>query len=163
MTVTRVLVALAVLTVIGSAIAIVVQNTDGADPAAREEGDRFAAYCAEVEQQQRPIGEALAQGETTGLLAALPSFEALSDVAPDDVADEWGTVVGRLTVLQDALDDAGVDPATYDPKQPPPGVTKEQRAAIAAAATGLANRETQAAFAAVQQQVRDVCGVPLSL
>jgi hypothetical protein len=153
--VARVLVALAVLTVVGSVIAIVVQNTDGADPGlsgARE--DRFADYCAEVKTQQQPLAEALAQGQTTGLLAALPSFEALEADAPDDVTDEWDTVVSRVTVLRDALDDA---------EKPPPGVTDPQRAAIAAAATDLADRTTQRAFEAVQQQARDVCGTPLTL
>ncbi len=66
-------------------------------------------------------------------------------------------------MLRDALDDAGVDPSTYDPKKPPTGVTEEQRAAIAAAATALASRETQQAFESVQQEVRDVCGTPLSM
>jgi hypothetical protein len=163
MTVTRVLVTMAVLTVIGSVIAIIVQNTDGADPGLPDEDDRFAVYCAEVQAQQQPLSDALAQGETTGLLAALPSFEELRDKAPDDIADEWSTVVRRVTVLRDALDDAGVDPATYDPDKPPTGVTSAQRAAIRAAASGLASRETQAAFGAVQQQVRDVCGTPLTL
>jgi hypothetical protein len=163
MTVTRVLVTLAVLTVIGSVIAIVVQNTDGADPGLPDEEDRFAAYCAEVQTQQQPLSEALAEGETTGLLTALPSFEALRAKAPDDIEDEWSTVVRRITVLRDALDDAGVDPVTYDPKKPPPGLTGDQRAAIEAAATGLASRETQEAFQDVQQEVRDVCGTPLTL
>lgn len=164
MNVARVLVVLAVLTVVGSVVAIVVQNSDGADPGlgdARE--DRFSAYCEEVERQQQPLSEAFAQGETTGLLAALPSFEKLQDEAPDDIADEWGTVVRRIAVLRDALDDAGVDPATYDPEKPPAGVTRDQRAAISAAATALASRPTQQAFQAVQQQVRDVCGTPLTL
>jgi hypothetical protein len=162
--VARVLVVLAVLTVVGSVVAIVVQNTDGADPGldgARE--DRFAPYCEEVERQQKPLSEAFAQGETTGLLSALPSFEALQDDAPDDIADDWGTVVRRVTVLRDALDDAGVDPETYDPEKPPAGVSREQRAAITAAATALANPTTQRSFQAVQQQVRDVCGTPLTL
>jgi hypothetical protein len=160
----RVLVVLAVLTVLGSVVAIVVQNSDGADPGlddSRE--DRFTAYCDEVGRQQQALSDALAQGETTGLLAALPSFEALEAEAPDDIADEWGTVVRRVTVLRDALDDAGVDPATYDPEKPPPGVTRDQRVAITAAANGLSDPTTQQAFQAVQQQVRDVCGTPLTL
>ncbi len=151
------------LTVIGSAIAIVVQTTDGADPGLPGADDRFSAYCAEVEQQQAALSEAFAQGPTTGLLEALPSFEALREEAPGDVADDWATVVRRITVLRDALDDADVDPTTYDPEKPPTGVTEEQRAAIAAAATALASRETQRAFETVQQEVRDVCGTPLSM
>ena len=103
------------------------------------------------------------RGRPPALLEALPSFEALRDEAPDDIADDWATVVRRITVLRDALDDAGVDPSTYDPKKPPTGVTEAERTTIAAAATALAARETQQAFSAVQQEVRDVCGTPLSM
>ncbi|MGA8847189.1 MAG: hypothetical protein WB471_11305 [Nocardioides sp.] len=120
------------------------------------------SYCAEVADQQTPLTEAAASGPT-GLLEALPSFEALRAKSPADIADAWTVVVQRVTVLSDALGDAGVDPASYDPDQPPAGVTDDDQAAIAAAATGLLTEAMRDALDRVQQQARDVCKTPLSL
>ncbi|CAN5368108.1 hypothetical protein BH09ACT12_BH09ACT12_37470 [soil metagenome] len=124
--------------------------------------DPIESYCAEVEVQQKPITEAVAAG-ATGLLLALPSFEALRDKAPDDIADKWAVVVQRISVLEEALDDAGVDPASYDPEQPPADLSKDELAAITAAASGLVTEATTEALDSVQQHARDVCKTPLSL
>jgi hypothetical protein len=65
--------------------------------------------------------------------------------------------------LQSALDDAGVDPETFDPKSPPDGISDEDVAAIATAADQLGSAETQQALQGLEQQARDVCHTPLSL
>lgn len=123
----------------------------------------IAAYCEEVEEQQQPLTDALAGGPTTGLIRALPSFRALAEEAPDDLEDEWAVVVGRIEDLLAALEDAGVDPATYDRRHPPADLDRADRAAIDAAATALVARDTATAMAGVQQHARDVCKTPLSL
>ncbi|UMG92626.1 hypothetical protein [Nocardioides sp. TF02-7] len=105
----------------------------------------------------------MAAGGRTGLVAALPSFEALAERSPDDIADEWTVVVARTRQLVDALEAAGVDPATYDRRRPPPGTTPAQRQAIDAAAQALVSTTTGSAMAAVQQHARDVCKTPLAL
>jgi len=125
--------------------------------------DPFAAYCDEVEAQQEPLTEALATEGPTALIEALPSFEKLSEEAPDDIADDWSVLIGAIEGLVDALRDADVDPATYDRERPPEGVTDEEQAAIDAAARQLTAPETAAALEGVQQQARDVCKTPLSL
>jgi hypothetical protein len=125
--------------------------------------DPFAAYCDEVRAQQQPVTEALATDGPTALIEALPSFTALSERAPDDIADEWSTLVGAIHGLVEALEDAGVDPATYDRDASSGEVTTEQQAAIDAAARRLTAPETVLALDAVQQQARDVCKNPLSL
>lgn len=119
-------------------------------------------YCAEVRDQQTALTEAAASG-ATGLLEALPSFEVLREKAPDDIVDAWTVVVQRVTVLSDALDDAGVDPTSYDPEAPPADLSDDDRAAITAAATGLLTDAMREALDRVQQQARDVCKTPLSL
>ena len=126
------------------------------------EEDRFAAYCDEVLEQQEPLSEALGGGGPTALIEALPSFQALQAEAPSDISDEWGLLVGRIENLVEALDEAGVDPATYDRDDPPSGLSEEDRTAIDAAAGELATPATAAALEGVQQQARDVCKAPLS-
>lgn len=126
--------------------------------------DRFQDYCEEVTAQQATIGDALdTGGEATGLIKALPSFEALAAAAPDDIADDWEVVVGRINDLVDALEEAGVDPETYDRKKPPTGLSQDQKDAIDAAAVALVSSTTGDAMSNVQQHARDVCKTPLLL
>lgn len=127
------------------------------------DSDPYAAYCSTVADHRGVIATATEQGATTGLIAALPSFEALRAQAPADIADDWTTVVKAVQGLQDALRTAGVDPATYDDAHPPAGLTTGQRGAIEAAAARLGSDETRAALAAVDQEARDVCHSPLML
>jgi hypothetical protein len=126
-------------------------------------GDEFEGYCGAVKDHQAELTDITSTGEPDAQLKALAIYRELRDEAPDDVRDEWQQVVVSLEGLQDALDDAGVDPATYDPKKPPEGVTQEQQDAIAAAATEVGSRATQQALAGVDQQARDVCHTPLTL
>ena len=130
--------------------------------AACAEEDRFERYCDVVRDQQDDLGRVLdADGGSAGLLPALPIFQTLEQVAPDDIADDWSILVGRLGSLADALEDAGVDPGSYDPVDPPDGVTEDQREAIAAGASSVATEAVREALANVTQQARDVCGTEL--
>lgn len=143
------------LAVAGVAAYLLVRSDDADDP--------FADYCDAVVDHREEIGAARSAGATTGLLRALPAFEELAEEAPQDIRDEWRTVVDRVRDLRDALDDAGVDAASYDPAKPPEGLTGDQEEAIETAAVRLGADDTAAALAGVEQQARDVCKTPLSL
>lgn len=145
-----------------AALALLLAAAPGVTACAGEQ-EPFADYCAEVQEQQEPLSEALAGDGATALLAALPSFEALAAVSPPDIADEWRTLLDAVGGLQSALEEADVDPATYDRADPPPGLAPADRDRIDAAARGLTRPATIAALAGVQQQARDVCKTPLSL
>ncbi len=137
-------------------------RADDDDPNAIPE--RFQDYCEEVEARQVQISDDLAAGgQTSGLILALPSFEALAAKAPDDISDEWEIVIERINDLVDALDAAGVDPESYDRRDPPAGVDAEERAAIDAAARALVSATTGRAMSGVQQQARDVCKTRLAV
>ncbi|NYD58852.1 sugar phosphate isomerase/epimerase [Nocardioides marinisabuli] len=123
--------------------------------------DRFEAYCERVEEHRVALTEAVAAGGSDALLGVLPRLQELRDEAPRDIADEWQQVVGRLEALERALEDAGVDPASYDREAPPEDLDDQQRAAIDGAARELVRPTTVAALQAVETQVRDVCGTPL--
>ena len=90
------------------------------------------------------------------------------DAYCDTVADrqeELSEIVGGGSpdALIQALDDAGVDPATYDPDSPPAGLGEAEQQEIAAAASRLGSAETAQALQALDQQARDVCKTPLTL
>lgn len=151
----RAVLATVMLAVLAAVITVVVVT--------RGDDDRFADYCAEVQEQQAPITEAAALGAPQALLAALPSFERLSAEAPDDLVDEWAVVVQRITALRDAVDAAGIDAATYDPEHPPADLTTDDQARLTTAASGLLTLAMKDALDGVEQQARDVCKTPLSL
>ncbi|MDN4175666.1 hypothetical protein QWY28_22075 [Nocardioides sp. SOB77] len=147
-------------------------------PATACSQDPHERYCEVVEEQRPELSEAVADGSPGALIAALPSMEALEDAAPRDLRDEWDLVTGRVRELGEALEDAGVDPATYDPVEEPEDgaddeaggaedgadeVTEEERARIDAAVRELVAPATREALAGVQQQARDVCGTQLTL
>ncbi|WP_193614543.1 hypothetical protein [Nocardioides lijunqiniae] len=125
--------------------------------------DPFADYCAEVQEQQRDLTEAFADRGPTALIDALPSFRALQQEAPRDIADDWDVLVTRIDALVGALEDADVDPATYDAAKPPAGLSEQESTAIEAAADELAGPGARSALTAVDQQARDVCKTPLYL
>ena len=118
-------------------------------------------YCETVKQEQKTLSEQLADPSPTALLDAPPVFRRQAAAAPDDVTDDWQVLLDALEGLDEALSEAGVDPATYDPAKPPAGLTRTDRASIERAAAELLNPETQDAVAAVDQQARDVCQTPL--
>lgn len=130
-------------------------------------GDPFDDYCEAVAEHQTELTEITTSGERGALLKALPIYRELRAEAPSDITDEWQVVITSLTRLQQALDDArggeGVDASTYDPKDPPDGVTAEERDAIAAAADEVGSTATAEALRSVEQQARDVCQTPLTL
>lgn len=121
------------------------------------------AYCDAVADHQEELSETLGAGHPDALLRALDVLRDLADEAPSDIADEWQQVVGSIEGLRQALDEAGVDASTYDPVQPPPGLTKAQRQAIVDAAGRVGSAETVRALQELDQQARDVCHTPLTL
>ena len=120
-------------------------------------------YCDAVKDHQTELGSIVQSGDRTALIQALPVFEDLTGKAPADVTADWKLLVARISALQTALDHAGVDPSSYDPRQPPAGLGGEDRALIRTAAAQLAAADTQQALANVQQEVLDVCHTPLDL
>lgn len=131
--------------------------------AACGDADPYADYCDTVEQHQEELTETLGSGGEAALLQALPMLRDLEEESPDDVADDWARVVTALEQLEEALEDAGVEPAAYDVANPPAGLTDDQRARIARAADAVGSERTMRALTTVEQQVRDVCHTPLTL
>ena len=121
--------------------------------------DQQEKYCDAVKDHQQELGEMLGDGSPDALLKALPIFRDLADEAPEDLRDEWKTVIDAVAGLQEALEDAGVDPATYDRDHPPGGLSQADQEAIDAAAGQLTSEETVTAFSgcrpAGQGRVRD--------
>ena len=126
-------------------------------------GDPKEEYCDAVKEHQTELSDLVSTGEPDALISGLDIFHDLQDKAPSDISDEWQQFVGRVEALRSALDDAGVDPATYDREHPPVGLSAADRAAIDAAAKELGSGTTLRALQDLDQQARDVCQTPLTL
>ncbi|MER7556468.1 hypothetical protein ABTZ46_05970 [Nocardioides sp. NPDC126508] len=126
-------------------------------------GDPIDDYCQSLKGHQAELTKTLGEGDTGGLIAALPVFEDLERNAPDDIAKDWKTLTTAISGLDTALDDAGVAADDFENGKPPEGVSDAEAKKIAAAATQVSSKKTQEASVRVQQQARDVCHTSLTL
>lgn len=124
--------------------------------------DESDDYCQTVQEHQPELSDIAASTRPGAIFGALDAYRDLQARAPRDLRDEWSQVVVRLEALESALDDAGVDPAAYDPKTTPQSLPAAQRAAIRGAARDLGDETTIRAMAGIEQQALDVCKAPLS-
>lgn len=122
-------------------------------------------YCDELKDKRQTLND-LAVAETPpsdALEQTREVFEDLHDAAPADIKDEWFTLLSAYEALVEAFDDAGTNPAEYDPEAPPEGVTDEEVQRIEDAAAKLASRRVLDAADGLEQHARDVCKVDLGL
>ena len=127
-------------------------------------GSRTDDYCSTLRDDQQTLQRlAAGKGEpgTDPVHGTLEVFTSLRDKAPEDVTDEWDTMVYAWQTLADALDRAGVDPSTYRAGSRPPGVTPAQQKAIAQAAAELSSARVLDAGRGIEQHALDVCKVDL--
>lgn len=126
-------------------------------------GNRYSSYCDAVSGHQEQLTNTFSAGGKAALIDALPAFEDLRDRAPSDIRGDWDRIVTTLQGLRSALQAAGVDPASYDRKQLPAGVTAAQKAAIDAASRAVGSAAAAQSAQNVQQEARDVCHTPLTM
>jgi hypothetical protein len=125
------------------------------------------SYCSTLKKDQRQLASlakrSAAPGAkgSTALADTVDLLSELSDEAPDDVADQWDTLVTALRGLQRAIAAAGAAPADFAGGRRPAGVTTGQYAAVAQAAAELRATPVQQAGTSIEQHARDVCKVDL--
>ena len=126
-----------------------------------------ASYCSTLKHDQKKLeslatraakpGEQGVQalGDTVGVLSEL------RDEAPDDISDEWNTLVGALQGLVDAVKATGHPLGDFSAGTKPDGVTSGQYDAVQQAATELQGTRVQQAGKSIEQHAQDVCKVDL--
>lgn len=124
--------------------------------------DGTSGYCETVEEHQVELSDLAASTEPGAVFELLGPYRDLRDEAPRDLRDEWSQVIRRIEALESALDEAGVDPSTYDSKTTLDSLPATERTAIQGAARDLGDEATVAAMAGIEQQALDVCKTPLS-
>ena len=121
------------------------------------------SYCDALQQQRKEIAEMTGSGSPSALLDGLPMLRDLAEKAPEDLADEWQTLIGALDGLDDAIREAGVKPADFEDGKPPAGLSAADQKAITDAANQIGTDGVVQASAGIEQQARDVCKLNLGL
>lgn len=127
-------------------------------------GTSIEDYCAEVREHREEIAEMVSsEAGAAALLEGLPLLRELAEDAPDDLSDEWQTLLNAVDNLDEALGAADVTAADFERGRPPEGMTATQRRAISDAASDLTSAEVTGAATGIEQQARDVCKVNFGL
>lgn len=120
-------------------------------------------YCEALEAEQERFAEMQQDSSGLGLLAQRPLLGRLAEKAPDDLRDEWKTLLGALDAFDRTLAEVGVEPEDFVDGEPPAELGAEQRARIARAADELASLDVVEAANGIEQQAKDVCKLQLGL
>ena len=126
-------------------------------------GDAIDDYCAALNSHQRQFADMTSQNSPVALLDARSMFKSLADKAPDDITDDWQTLLLAIDGLQKALDDVGVKASQFVDGKPPDTLSSAQRKVIAVAADQVSAQSTVDAANAIDQEARDVCKINLGL
>ncbi len=123
--------------------------------------DEREEYCEALAEEKATLNE-LAESSADGgdvLTPTLESFEELRAVAPEELQDEWETLVVAYEAVVDAVEEAGIDPAEYRPDELPEGVSEAESERLAAVASKLLSPRVREATAGIEQHGREVCDV----
>jgi hypothetical protein len=126
-------------------------------------GDREEDYCGALEADQELFAEMQEDASGFGLLEHRPTLHRLADKAPDDLTDEWQTLLGAIDAFAGTLEDAGVEPGDFVGGQAPAGLSESDRTRIANAASELSSADVVEAATGIEQQAKDVCKLQLGL
>ena len=126
-----------------------------------------ASYCSALKGDQKKLAALAEQAGKPGRSGAdavartVAVLSALRDEAPDDIADEWDTLVAALQGLVDAVKATGHPLGDFAGGTKPDGVTTGQYDAVEQAATELQGTRVQQAGKSIEQHAQDVCKVDL--
>lgn len=119
-------------------------------------------YCDALAERKQTLADlAVAGGDV--LEPTLDVLHRLREEAPDDIEDEWSTLVFAYEGLADAFEAAGTSPGEYHPESPPAGVSAAEARRIEGAAGALRSPRVMQAADGLEQHARDVCKVDLGL
>jgi hypothetical protein len=126
-----------------------------------------SSYCSSLKDDQKQIARLSGDSAKPGragaraLGATVEVLSGLADKAPEDVADEWDTLVAALRDLSRAIADSGASPSDFAGGKRPDGVTTGEYAAVRQAGEELRSLRVRQAAASIEQHAQDVCKVDL--
>lgn len=128
-----------------------------------DEGDDYCSTLRSDNTALNELADAAQERDADYLVEALAIFERIREVAPDDLRDEWDTVVFAWSDLVDSLEQAGIDAGTFDPGKRPEGVSPEVFRNVKDVAAELSSVRVLDAVRVINEQARNACELSLDL
>jgi len=126
-------------------------------------GDSSGDYCSDLKAAKKEV-DALKDGDFSDLQKTTDAMHKLADEAPDEIKDDWKTLVDGVDKLVDALKDAGLDDddmATLQSGQIPDGVDMAALNGLMEEIKDLSTQEFEDAGEAINKHAKDECNVDL--
>lgn len=123
-----------------------------------------AAYCDALKDAKSDFST-LETGDFGKLDEAIDQLHELAADAPDDVKDDWETVDGALTDLQDAFEEAGLELSDLEGLSNgdiPEGVDMEKLTTLTQDLGSITSDKVQEAGDNIEKHAKDECDVDLS-
>ena len=124
-----------------------------------EEGEDYCGALAEEQSTLDDLADRADAGGEDLLTPTVEAFQRLQESAPDELQDEWETVLNAYQAMVDAVAAAGIDPADYTPDDPPAGLSADEEERLASVADKLASLRVSEAAAGIEQHADEVCKV----
>jgi hypothetical protein len=127
--------------------------------------DSGGDYCGELKSDQSFFADfQSSDGDLSNLDEAFTRMHTLAGDAPDEVADDWKTLDGALTTIENALKEAGLKPSDLGGLQSgqlPSGVDPAKLQALLPKLQALSSSDVSAAAQRIAANAKDKCGVDL--
>ena len=137
----------------------------GSDDGGGSAGGGGSDYCKDIKDASKTFGD-LGSGDTASIGDAFATFSKLADEAPGAVKDDWRTLEGAITTLEDALADAGLSIEDFEKLQSGGSLPKDVDVAklkdLGPKLQGLNDAEFGKAAKAIETHAKDVCKVDLN-
>lgn len=116
-------------------------------------------YCEAVAAERDAFTGLAESPDRDGVRQTLDALERLREEAPDELRDEYDTLVNAFAALDDALTETGLDLDDLSAEEPPEGVDRADYDRVAGTAADLVSARVRDAAGGVEQHAADVCGV----
>ena len=146
-----------------AALGLCLLTACGDDGGGGKAGGSGGDYCSDLKDAKKEV-DALKDGDFSDLEKTTDAMHKLADEAPDEIKDDWETLVDGVDKLVAALKKAGLDDddmATLQSGQIPDGVDMTALQSLMTELQALDTEEFQAAGDSINKHAKDECGVDL--
>lgn len=123
-------------------------------------------YCSQLKSDKAFFAGFEGSGsDLSNLDEAFTRMHTLADNAPDEVADDWKTLDGALTTIENALKEAGLKPSDLgglQSGQVPEGVDAAKLQALLPKLEALSSSNVGEAAQRIADNAKDTCDVDLN-
>ncbi len=144
-----------------AALGLCLLTACGDDDGAKASGS--GDYCKDLKTTKKQV-DALNDGDFSDLKKTTDAMHELADEAPDEIADDWDTLLKGIDKLVAALKEAGLDDAdmaSLQSGQIPDGVDMDALQGLMEEIQGLSTPEFEKAGDAINKHAKDECDVDL--